>query len=732
MKSMVHFWFSIIILIMMIFSFVWLNKIKDSNETVLELIEQYDSKIKHAQTMRAVVSRRYNLLLSNLLVDDPFEVDERITEFFETAYDYRQARKELHAMPMSEDERELHEELDKVSALPQQDNITAAEMFRAGAPREKIEKVLISARANQTELLHLLDRFVDLQKSKDEVAVEYSRQVFDDSVFWISAIGLFIFAISILISRYVGQAVALKNQQLMDAREDMEIAYKKAEEATIIKSEYLATMSHEIRTPLTAIIGFAETSLFEDQTIEQRQSATQKIIRSGQHLLHIINDILDLSKIEANKLEIEHVELSLFELLSDIEHLVKPAAEEKGLGFSINYIFPLPGKIISDPLRIKQILINLCNNAIKFTEKGYVLINVSSDDARAMSTLKFEVADSGIGIAKDKQQAIFKAYQQADRSTTRKFGGTGLGLSLSNKLAGFLGGELTVTSEEHKGSKFAFSLSYEYVLGEELVFDKEQMPNAYEMSERVKSSGYLSGKVLLAEDNKDNQELILLYLNRMGVDLTVVDNGQLAVDAVRENNFDVVLMDMQMPVMGGLEAAKILRKEGFNKPIIALTANAMKEDKKACLDVGCNDFLSKPIDANKLSETLEKYLTKGVSSRDEKDERENKVDVLVSLLAGDGQKTMDLIKKYVGNLSNTLEQIELSIQEQDWDNLSDQLHQFKGTAGNFGYPTLSSLAEKMEAHTADKNKDDLVLDFIELRSIYQKIILGLDDNTSTA
>lgn len=729
MKGMVHFWFSIIILIMTVFSFVWLNQIKESNNTVLELIEQYDTKIKHAQTMRNVVSRRYNLLLSNLLVDDPFEVDERITSFFEIAYDYREARNELHALPMSEEERELHKELDEVSANPQQDNIKAAEMFRAGAPRKEIEKVLISAKANQAELLHLLDRFVDLQKSKDEVAVEYSRQVFNDSVFWISSIGLLIFTISIIISRYVGQAVALKNQQLMDAREDMEIAYKKAEEATVIKSEFLATMSHEIRTPLTAIIGFAETSLFEDQTKEQRQSATQKIIRSGKHLLHIINDILDLSKIEANKLEIEHIELSLFELLSDIESLVRPAAEDKGLGFSINYIFPLPQKIISDPLRIKQILINLCNNAIKFTEKGYVLINVSSDDARAMSTLKFEVIDSGIGIAKDKQEAIFKAYQQADRSTTRKFGGTGLGLSLSNKLAGFLGGELTVTSEEYKGSKFIFSLSYEYVLGAEMVFNKEHVPNVYEMSERVKSSGYLSGKVLLAEDNKDNQELILLYLDRMGIDLTVVDNGQLAVDAVRENNFDAVLMDMQMPVMGGLEAAKLLRKEGFDKAIIALTANAMKEDKKACLDAGCNDFLSKPIDANKLSETLEKYLSKGVNCRDK---RENEVDVLVSLLAGDGQKTMDLIKKYVGNLSNTLEQIEHSIQEQDWDNLSEQLHQLKGTAGNFGYPIVSSLAEIMEVHTADKNKDDLVLDFIELRSTYQKIVLGLDDSTSAA
>ena len=725
---MVHFGFSIIILIMVILAFIWLNKIKDSNETVLELIEQYDTKITHAQTMRAVVSRRYNLLLSNMLIDDPFEVDERISQFYQQAFKYRQARKALHALPMTEEERELQKELDEISALPQQDNIKAAEMFRAGAPRKEIEKVLISARMNQAELLELLDRFVELQKSKDEAAVEYSRVVFDDSVFWISIFGLITFFISILISRYVGQAVALKNQQLMNAREDMEIAYKKAEEATVIKSEFLATMSHEIRTPLTAIIGFAETNLFEDQTKEQRQSATTKIVRSGKHLLHIINDILDLSKIEANKLEIEHIELSLFELLSDIENLVRPAAEEKGLGFSINYIFPLPEKIISDPLRIKQILINLCNNAIKFTEKGYVLINVSSDDARAMSRLKFEVRDSGIGIAADKLETIFKAYQQADTSTTRKFGGTGLGLSLSNKLAGFLGGELSVKSEEHKGSLFTFLLSYEHVLGAELVFDKEHVPKVYEMSDRIKASGYLAGHVLLAEDNEDNQELILLYLNRMGIDVTVVSNGLLAVEAVRNNNFDLVIIDMQMPVMGGLEATELMKKEGFDKPVIALTANAMKEDKERCYQAGCSDFLSKPIDANILSETLEKYLA--VNDVDEKLTDAKPGDTsscgaVISLLAADGSKTRSLIEKFVNNLSNTVDTIEQLIQEQDWDNLSDTIHQLKGTSGNFGYPQVASLAEKMEKHIYAKDKEALVFDCVELKSMYQRIVLGI-------
>jgi len=718
MKNMVHFGFSIIILIMTLLAFTWLTKIQDSNNHVLELIEQYDTKIKHAHTMRNVVSRRYNLLLSNLLVDDPFEVDARITQFYDQAFKYRQARKELHAMPMSEEERELHKELDEVSALPQADNIKAAEMFRSGAPREEIEKVLISARANQSELLDLLDRFVELQKSKDETAVEYSQEVFKDSVFWISFFGLLTFIISILVSRYVARAVAVKNQQLMDAREDMERAFNEAEKATIIKSEFLATMSHEIRTPLTAIIGFAETSLFAEQTKEQRELSSRKIIRSGKHLLQIINDILDLSKIEANKFEIEQVELSLFELLSDIENLVRPAAEDKGLGFSINYIFPLPEKIISDPLRIKQILINLCNNAIKFTETGYVLINVSCSDTQNM--LKFEVVDSGIGIDEDKQEQIFKAYQQADTSTTRKFGGTGLGLSLSRQLAERLDGSITVKSQTQRGSQFSFSIMYQHVQGSDFVFDKEHVPKVYEMSERVKASGYLSGKVLLAEDNKDNQELLLLYLNRMGIDVTVVTNGQLAIEAVRDKDFDLILMDMQMPVMGGLEATELIRKKGYDVPVIALTANAMKEDKVRCYEAGCNGFLSKPVDASILSETLEKYLE--ANKVNEKTD-----DVLVSLLSENGSKTRSLIEKYVNNLSTTIDMIEQLIHEQDWEELKDILHQVKGTSGNYGYPKMSALAEKMEQHTVEKDKEELLFDCVELKSIYQKIVLGLQD-----
>ena len=425
--------------------FVWLGQIKQSNETVMDLIGLYDVKIHHAHTRRTVVMDQYNLLLSMLITDDPFELDEKVSKFYNRAYNYRTAREALHALPMNNEEKEIHDLLDKLSALPQPENIRAAEMFRAGAPREEIIKVIKSVRKYQSELIQTLDLFVHLQKTEDEQAVKFSRKMFDDSIYWISFFGVVAFLISIIISSYVGRAVANKNRQLLQAGDDMAKAYKKAEDATVIKSEFLATMSHEMRTPLTAIIGFAETTLFSEQTIEQRQNAIQTIIRSGRHLLQIINDILDLSKVEANKLEVESVELKPVDLLAEVDRLIRPAAEIKGLGFSINYIFPLPRIIVSDQLRLKQILINLCNNAIKFTEKGHVLINVSCNFND--NVLLFEVIDSGVGISEEQQGFIFQAYRQADSSTSREFGGTGLGLSLSRFLAERLGGDLTVTSE---------------------------------------------------------------------------------------------------------------------------------------------------------------------------------------------------------------------------------------------------------------------------------------------
>jgi len=710
---MVHFGFSLVILIMTILAFVWLDKIQESNETVLELIEQYDTKIEHAYVMRSAVLYRYNQLLSLLIIDDPFELDEKISEFYHAADTFRSARRVLHKMPMSLQEVEIHKRLDERTVIPQQYNVQIAEMFRDSAPKEEIIVLLKAARDGQAALLSVLDEFVALQKDKDEAAVNFSKKIFGDSVYWISFFGVIAFLISIAISRYVGRAVSDKNEQLLLAGQEMAKAYKKAEAATLVKSDFLATMSHEMRTPLTAIIGFAETTLFSEQTIEQRQNAIQTIIRSGKHLLQIINNILDLSKVEANKLDIEQVELMPFELLADVEKLVRPSAEEKGLGFSINYMFPLPKSIINDPLRIRQILINLCNNAIKFTEEGYVLVNVSSNVEDG--TLLFEVADTGIGINEEQQKYIFDAYRQADSSTTRRFGGTGLGLSLSKELAVNLGGSLKVESELGEGSKFKLTLPFDTSGSTEIVFDREHIPRFDDGKVKVKPSIRLSGHVLLAEDSKDNQDLFSIYLHRMGVEVTIVENGQLAINAVKENNFDLVLMDIRMPVMNGHDAMKVLRDDGFDKPIIALTANARQEDQDACFECGANDFLTKPIDVIAFGQTLQKYLKEKVAGNN------NDASYIYSLIESE-PNAVDLIRRFIHHLTDDLIEIEELIDSHDWKDLIEVLNKLKSSSGSFGCPGIAIFAGKMEFQATSHNTDELNNLFSEMSEYCKTVI----------
>lgn len=715
MKNNVFFGFVAVIFIMTLLTIVWLGEIKKSNKTVLELIEQFDTKISNAHTMHDAIRQRQVILLSMLITEDPFNKDDMLQEFDHFAFKYREARKILHELPMNDEEKNIHKELDELANRARPVNNQAAEMIQTGVPYQEVITVINEARKLQSELLVHLDKFAELQKSQDAVAVNYIRKSFDNSVYWISFFGIIFFVITLLIGRYVSSSVARKNDQLVKAGEDMAIAYKKAEEATIIKSEFLATMSHEIRTPLTAIIGFAETTLFKDQTDVQKENAIQVIIRSSKHMLHIINEILDMSKVEANKLEIEKVDVSPFELLADVERLVKPAADEKGLGFSINYIFPLPKIVKSDPLRFKQVLINLCNNAIKFTEKGYVLINVSYSCQDDGSQLAMEVVDSGIGIKNEDLGKIFQAYHQADSSTTRQYGGTGLGLSLSRKLAEKLNGFLTVKSKVNEGSQFLFIHNIEPLTDDNLAYDKKHLDEYNELKTTGIPENTISGNVLLAEDNKDNQELLSIYLKRIGINPTVVSNGKLAVNAALENDFDLILMDLRMPVMGGLEAVELLRSSGYKKTIVALTANALKEDRDKCYKAGCDDFLTKPVDVSQLTETLKKHLD--INNPD--------TDILSSELLENVPNAIALVTRFLNRLTDTIKNIEKHIAEESWEELSDILHQLKGTGGNFGFPKLAELASEMESYAKSESGAELEQQLLELKEMHQQMLSRL-------
>lgn len=395
-------------------------------------------------------------------------------------------------------------------------------------------------------------------------------------------------------------------QELMKAKDEAEAGNK-------AKSEFLANMSHEIRTPMTAILGFSEV-LQESTDDPEHLDAIATIRKNGEYLIEIINDILDLSKIEAGQLEIEQIQCSPCHVLAEVASLMRVPARTKNLQLQIEYQGPIPETIYSDPTRLRQILINLVGNAIKFTETGEIrlvarLLNVEEGNPK----LAFDVVDSGIGMTEDQIARLFRPFQQADMSTTRKFGGTGLGLIISKRLAEQLGGDITVRSRPQKGSTFTVTIATGSLDGVRMGDSSSEAQLSESAEKRLNvSTVKLECRVLLVEDGIDNQRLITLLLQKAGAEVTVAENGKVAHDLALEaqaesNPFDVILMDMQMPVMDGYEATRKLRATGYRGPIIAATAHAMSTDHAECLKAGCNSYLTKPIDREKLIQTVARF-----------------------------------------------------------------------------------------------------------------------------
>ncbi|QDU65718.1 PAS domain-containing hybrid sensor histidine kinase/response regulator [Engelhardtia mirabilis] len=392
---------------------------------------------------------------------------------------------------------------------------------------------------------------------------------------------------------------------LHEAREALEQARSAAEEASRSKSAFLANMSHEIRTPMTAILGFTE--LLKDQALDPRVRAdhVQTIRRNGEHLLTILNDILDISKVEAGRLEVERIAMSPRAAIEDAYELMQARAEERGIDLQLEFAGGLPREFASDPVRIRQILNNLVGNAIKFTREGRVTLRAEYSPTRRVLT--FEIADTGIGMDAGQLQRLFQPFTQADSTTTREFGGTGLGLAISKRLAEALGGQLEATSSPGVGSLFRLELSIPADHAIELV-DQEPRKSVDSPSAALPTpvedslAGY---RILLAEDGADNRRLISHHLLRAGAEVETVENGRLAVEAVTGRDqgalgFDVILMDMQMPELDGYGAMRELRAAGIRIPIIALTAHAMSGDRERCFDAGCDEFLTKPINSSQL------------------------------------------------------------------------------------------------------------------------------------
>ena len=383
------------------------------------------------------------------------------------------------------------------------------------------------------------------------------------------------------------------------------------------KDEFVANMSHEIRTPLTAILGGAELLLDDRADVHERREQALSIRRNGKHLLEILNDILDLSKIQAGKLNIELRRCAPIQIIGELASLMRPRAQEKGIGLIVEFSGAMPETILSDPTRLRQILLNLIGNAIKFTRSGEVRIVVRFDQGATPedSQVNVEVHDTGIGMTEEQSATIFESFTQADTSTTRRYGGTGLGLAISRRLARALGGNITVRSEFGVGSVFSLTVNTGPLKGVQMLREPDMALEAVpgeepgEDGEQIR----LCGRILVAEDSPDIQVLIRFVLEDAGADVEVVGDGLAACLRLEDPSasFDVAIMDMQMPTMDGYTATRELRSRGYNGPIIALTAAAMASDRERCLEAGCDAFVSKPFEGPELLSVVRHFVVEG-------------------------------------------------------------------------------------------------------------------------
>jgi PAS domain S-box-containing protein len=481
-----------------------------------------------------------------------------------------------------------------------------------------------------------------------------------------------------------------------------------AEQSAKVKEQFLANMSHEIRTPMNSIIGFTDL-LIHTKLNSDQQDSVNAIRQAGENLTVIINDILDFSKIEAGKLNIEQTPFSFSEVIKTIKSFFTLKAQQKNIKLILNIDHKIPEALIGDAVRLDQVLINLVSNALKFTSKGWVEVSAELKSiAEKRCIIQFKVEDTGIGIPKDKLDMVFQSFTQASSDTTRKYGGTGLGLTIVDQLVKLMGGTLHLKSNEGTGTLFSFTLEFEQGNKDDIIFSNKVNISAEENS--------LEGmKILLCEDNEMNQRLVEKIIRKQwNAELDIAPNGKVGFELFKKNTYAIILMDVQMPEMDGFETTRRIRKyrdKGKAQvPIMAMTADALVEERKKCFEAGMNEYLSKPF---KQGELLSKILLLTGKNGEQNGERKTEVNVvntesLKELTGGDDSFMVEMIEIYLRNTPVMLKEMKSSFKKHDIDKLKRTAHKIKSSFGMMGMNESLQIADAIE-QTDEKNIDQDLL-----------------------
>ena len=531
------------------------------------------------------------------------------------------------------------------------------------------------------------------------------------------------------------------NRCLQAAMERMNVLAQEAMVSNRAKTQFLNNMSHEIRTPLNAIMGFGEL-LTQAKLREPYYEYAQTIQESSVRLLKVINNILEISRLEADQVELHPQTCPLPEILEAIYFLYGPKLHEKGLSFSVQQSVPLPQEIHTDPVAIRQCLLSLIDNAIKFTHQGQVTLTIRVDSSTETEMICFEVTDTGVGIPSDKLQTIFDPFVQSDGASTRHFEGAGLGLAITRKLAKCLGGKVEARNRTNGGAIFTLSLPL-YVPPNE---EKSETTTASQ-DNPLPRNGKLRGRVLVAEDSRLNAQLIDRVLDNFGLESTLVTDGQKAVEKAMSEPFDLILMDIQMPNMNGYEATTTLRRQGITQPIIALTANALPEDRDRCMAVGCNDYLTKPFQQDMLWEILVRYLAVEKSETSLESVNVTSSEFLVQQITADPSRSQgdkreppvidweafreiyqrddvvhEMIDAFLQEAPATMNKITMAVQEQKTKDIRMWAHKMKGSALTIAASPLAAAAYRLECAASQKEHTVFRPILVELESAYRSLL----------